>query len=279
MSVALVGFIWAKQKLPFDNDGMAKLVLYVGAPSLVISTLSKVNLSLDVFIQVAGFVCVITLITVVLAFIWVKINRLPTQPYLACLLFPNTGNMGLPLCLFTFGETGLAIALAYFMLLSVVHFSLGTIWYSKQISIRALATNPILLSIVVALLLMSLDLTLPTWVANSLDLTAGFTIPLMLIALGISLSQLRVENLKVSVAMAVGRLIIGFGAAWLVTEALGITGEIRGVLIIESAMPVAVFNYVFAKMYHREPEDVAGIVMCSTLLTFLVLPLLISVAM
>lgn len=265
--------------MPFDNDGIAKLVLYIGAPSLVISTLSKVELSLDEFIQVSGFVFIITLITVVLGFAWVKINRLPTQPYLACLLFPNTGNMGLPLCLFTFGDKGLAVALAYFMLLSVLNFSVGTMWYSQQMSIRALMTNPILLSIVVALVLMGFDIKLPIWLNNSLDVMAGFAIPLMLIALGISLSQLKVENLKVSLMMAIGRLAIGFGAAWAVTTALGIKGEVRGVLIIESAMPVAVFNYVFAQMYDRKPEDVAGIVMCSTLLTFLVLPLLVSIAM
>jgi malate permease and related proteins len=53
------------------------------------------------------------------------------------------------------------------------------------------------------------------------------------------------------------------------------TGAARGVLLIQSAMPVAIFNYLFALRYEREPADVAGMIIITTLLSFLTLPALL----
>jgi hypothetical protein len=70
-------------------------------------------------------------------------------------------------------------------------------------------------------------------------------------------------------------LSLGALAGWAVAVAFGLTGTARGVVIVQSAMPVAVFNYLFAQRYGREPQVVAGMVMVSTLLSFLLIPLLL----
>ena len=49
----------------------------------------------------------------------------------------------------------------------------------------------------------------------------------------------------------------------------------RGVLIIESAMPLAVFNFLLAARYDRHPEDIAGAILVSTVLSFLTMPALL----
>ncbi len=60
---------------------------------------------------------------------------------------------------------------------------------------------------------------------------------------------------------------------------MGMEGAARGVLIIESAMPVAVLNYLFAARYGRSPEEIAGLVLVSTALGFVTLPALLLIAM
>ena len=50
-------------------------------------------------------------------------------------------------------------------------------------------------------------------------------------------------------------------------------------LVIESAMPVAVYNYMFAARYNNRPEDVAGLVVVSTVLSLGALPLFLSTVM
>ena len=71
---------------------------------------------------------------------------------------------------------------------------------------------------------------------------------------------------------------MGFLGGLLVAALFGFTGPERGVLIIESAMPVAVFNYFFAREYGAHGEEVAGLVLLSTLLSYVLLPAILFVA-
>jgi hypothetical protein len=64
-----------------------------------------------------------------------------------------------------------------------------------------------------------------------------------------------------------------------VAAALGMSDTSRGVLVIQAAMPVAVFNYLFAQYFKREPEQVAGMVVLSTAASFLTLPLLLWIVL
>ncbi len=64
-----------------------------------------------------------------------------------------------------------------------------------------------------------------------------------------------------------------------VAAALGLEGTERGVLIVESTMPVAVLNYLFAARYNRSPEEVAGLVLVSTAISFVTLPGLLLLAL
>jgi hypothetical protein len=97
----------------------------------------------------------------------------------------------------------------------------------------------------------------------------------MLIALGVSLAQINRRYGLKAVRLGVLRLLLGFSVGWLVAELLGLTGVVRGVLITQSSMPVAVFNYLLAIRYNKSPEEVAGAVMISTLLSFATLPALL----
>jgi predicted permease len=70
-------------------------------------------------------------------------------------------------------------------------------------------------------------------------------------------------------------IIIG----WATAEFFDMEGAARGVLILQSTMPIAVFNYLFALKYNNHPDDVAGTVVVSTMLSFLSLPFLLSYVM
>ena len=102
-------------------------------------------------------------------------------------------------------------------------------------------------------------------------------IPAQLVALGLALSRLRVTSLGRSVALAMLRLAAGAAVGWAVAEAFSLGPVASAVVILQSAMPVAVSSYLFAQMYNREPEEVAGMVLVSTILSFATLPLLLAV--
>ena len=98
---------------------------------------------------------------------------------------------------------------------------------------------------------------------------------MMLITLGVSLAGLKVTSFKESTILAVLRLGIGIGVGWAVVEIMDVTGVMRSVVIIQAAMPTAVFNYMFASQYQRNPQQVAGMVVISTILGFITLPWLL----
>jgi hypothetical protein len=119
----------------------------------------------------------------------------------------------------------------------------------------------------------------PKWLANALETLSGIAVPAMLMALGVSLQRLQLGRLGVSIFVALLRLSVGFAGGFLIAMLFGLEGAARGVLIIQSAMPAAVFNYLFAQIHGRDPAAVAGVVVISTLLAFLLLPLILIVAL
>lgn len=138
----------------------------------------------------------------------------------------------------------------------------------------ALMRVPTIYAMILALVFKVSGTAVPLWAANTVEILSGFTIPLMLITLGISLHRLKIGSMGKSLALALMRLLMGFAISWALAEAFGFEGAMKGVLILQSTLPVAVFNYLFAARYETDPETVAGAVVLSTVMSFATLPLL-----
>ncbi|UTW49760.1 AEC family transporter [Bacterioplanoides sp. SCSIO 12839] len=278
LACAAIGFYWAKSGYDFDPEFISRLVLNVGAPCLMLSVLSSVEVDLAAFKRTA-FACV--LIAALMAVLGVVIPRVrgdDVRAFLPSFLFPNVGNMGLPVCMLAFGEQGLALALVFFMVLSIAHFPAGILLAGGRDAggFKGLLKMPILYAIVIGACLVMFNINLPQPIKNSVELIGGMTIPLMLITLGVSLQRLHVgqwqQALFYSVMRIGGGLLVGLLVVWL----LGLEGVERGVVIVQAAMPVAVFNYLFAERFQREPQAVAGMVVMSTLISFATVPLILG---
>lgn len=273
--VAGIGFGWARSGQPYPTEFVTRLVLNISTPCLVLSTLSRAEVDLQVFGQMA-LACVV--ICVIMAMIgWVLSRAINSDPkvLVPAYMFPNTGNMGLPISLYAFGEPGLALAVAFFVVLSVGHFTVGMILSGAAQSWRRLLLNPVIISLGVALAVLMLDLQLPRWVANTVDLLGSMSIPMMLLTLGVSLASIRLKQVGKGMALGGFRILCGAAVGWGIALALNLPPLAQGVLVLQSAMPVAVFNYLFAVKANRSPETVASLVICSTLLSFLLIPLLL----
>lgn len=273
--IALVGYIWERRRLPFDTNMVSYLVSYIGSPCLLLHTLMANRVDLDVMARIVGAGALMVFTMGLMGWGIVSVFKLPPKVYVPALMFPNSGNMGLPLCLFAFGNTGLAMAVAFFATMSALQFSVGESIASGKVSLRHLLT-PSMLAIVVAGVLIGFDLTIPAFIDNTLGVLGNVMIPLMLMSLGTSLAKLHATGLVRSVSFSALRLIGGFTIAVVVTWLLGLDEAARGTVIIQSTMPVAVFNYMFALRYGNRPEEVAAMVFISTLMSFAALPFLMA---
>lgn len=272
---AAIGFVWARMGQVLDHEFITRLVMWVGAPCLIVGTLGKVDMSAAMLKEIGLAVLLMLLLTGAVAVLLLRFTGLPWRDYLPSMSFPNTANMGLPLSLFAFGEQGLAVALAIFTVVSIAHFTIGVAILSGSSPIRGALRSPIVYAGLLAVVLVATGWGLPRWVHNTVSMLGDTAIPLMLIALGASLSRLNPRHAANAFRLGAIRLSLGFAVGWTVAELTGMSGVTRGVLIIQSTMPVAVFNYLLAMRYRRSPEEVAGAVVVSTMLSFATLPALL----
>lgn len=270
-----IGFFWSKSGRPFSTETVTSLVTTIGVPLLIFSTLTRLEMELNVFLEFAMISFFALMSFMIIGFVTLKILKYDIHSFLPGLMFPNAGNMGLPLCLFAFGEKGLALAIAMFTLSAFLQFTLGVWLASGSGSIKQIFKMPLIYSVLIALGLKLLEITPPESITNTTFLLGNMTIPLMLLALGVSLANLSVVHIKRAVLLSVLRLSMGFAVGVLLANLFGLTGVSRGVLILQCSMPVAVFNYLFALLYNRAHGEVAGMVLVSTLLSFLTMPALL----
>jgi len=271
---ALVGYIWAKRVGGYEIAFVTRIVTLIGMPALVFETLIKVDLTAEALLKLGASALVSTGLFALISVIVLRAAKLEVRTYLPSLTFANTGNMGLSLCLLAFGAPGLAMAIGYFTVNAILVFGLGPSIAAGRFDLRAVMRMPLVWATAAAIVVMAADIELPAWAMSSLNMLGSFAIPLMLITLGVSLADLKIQGMGLSVSLALLRLGMGFGVGLGVAELFGFEGMARGVVIIECAMPAAVFNFMFAKMYETRPAEVAGVIMVSTLLSFLTLPAL-----
>ncbi len=273
-----IGYGWGRRGLAFDTELVTRLVWYVGAPCLVISSFLAVRMDLATLLRLGGACLLVLALVGAVSLPLIRAMGVDWRAYLPCMLFPNSGNMGLPVCLFALGDAGLALGVAWFMVISVLHFTVGVAMFSGGSNWAALFRSPLFVSIVLAGVLLVFPWQPPRWLFNTVDLLAGMTIPLMLLALGYSLSQLRIVAWRTGLLFALVRNGFGLGAGMIAATVFGLQGAERGVVLLQASMPVAVFNYLFAATHDRQPGAVGTLVVISTLLSFLMLPLVLLLA-
>jgi predicted permease len=275
-TIVAIGYGWRRTGLAFEREFVTRLVLNIGGPCLIIDSLSNLTLPLDVVARMAAGAVIMFAATVSISFVVLKVARMPLRTFLPALAIGNTGNLGLSVCFFAFGQEGLGLAVAVFVANSIGQFTMTPMLQSGGSPWRTLVTTPVIYGALVGTALLVTDAELPQWMANTVSLLGGLLIPLMLLALGNTLGGLRVQRLPFASFWGLARLVVGFGVAWLVAALLGLEGVARGVLILQGAMPAAMFSYLFAARYDRAPDDVAGIVLLSTLFSLLSLPVVVA---
>ncbi len=274
----LVGMGWARWGEPTDPASITQVILNVGTPCLVFSTLATLSVpALELGVMALASVLML------LSFLgggWLllKAVRLPSGVYLPPLVFGNLGNLGLPLNLFAFGDAGLELGLIMFATQSALFFTIHFWLMSGSPSPATMLKTPHLYAIAAALAFTLTDTAPPPWLTNTTDLIGGLTIPMMLIMLGVSLSRMKVVAVARPLAAALLRVALGLAIAVLICGVLDLEGAARGVVTIACCMPGAVFNYLAAVRYDRSPGEVAGYVVLSTVATLVLLPGLVPLA-
>jgi predicted permease len=281
--VALAGFVLARM-MPIDGRSLGRVLFYLFTPSLVFRSLYQ--LSVDA-VSVQWMVLVATSVTICAGALgWLVAAGEDRQRRIGIVLtsaISNNGNMGMPICLFAFGQPGLALATIYYVVISFLTNTLGVVVASSGSAplgrslLQALRV-PVLYAAMVGLLLNYFDLTLPAGVFRAVDLMANAAIPGMLVLLGIQLHSAPMLQRQSIVARSVAvRLLAAPLIALAITTLLSISGLERDVLIVQAAMPTAVITSVVATEYNVAPGLVATVIFVCTAISMVTLSLILSI--
>lgn len=274
-----LGFGWVRMGNDYPVAFVTRLVFNIGTPSLVLASLSSAEIEPDTFARIMLATALVLTSMAAATFIVTRLLGHDWRVLLAPMMYPNTGNMGLPVVLYAFGSTGFAVGITVMVTVALFQFTLGTLMTQSGNPLKALATTPTIYAVGISLALMLTDTILPLWLSNSLDLISGFTVPLMLITLGVSLASIQVKSLRSGLIFSLIRIPMAACVAWGIGSLLDLPPMAQAILTLQMSMPVAVFNYLFAQRAQREPEYVASLVFCSTLLALIYLPILLAILM
>lgn len=274
--LAAVGFIWVKFGFEYRMQFVTRLSMTLAVPCLVFVSLmqteieagSLATLSLAALAAYAGVGVVVAVL------VWLR--GLDARTFINPLVFGNTGNLGLPLALFAFGETGLGYAVVVFAIMGILSFTVGVWLVSGGGNPLKVLREPLVGATLLGALFLWQGWHTPTFLTNALDLIGQMAIPMMLITLGVAVARLRPSHLIRSVGLSLVKLVICTAVPVAVGLWFGLEGIALAVLIVQVATPVAVTSYLLAEKYGADSDAVAGLVVASTVLSVLYLPLILA---
>ena len=276
-----IGYYLGKKDPNFNTDFITTLADNVGTPAMIFYTITSTGVTLETFIEYFTYALIIIGGFAVVGLIVLVLMKKDFVSELPPLILPNTGNMGIPICLFAYGTEGLGIASAIASVIILLHFTLGVLLAKKSFSLKILITNMPIYGIIAAVIVLYYDWEVPGFVVNTTFLLTYATIFLVLMSLGIALTKLKVVSwLNASILSGV-RIIIGPIIGFGLIKYLNLTGLAAGVLLIQSAMPSAILTYLVGSMYSekRVVDSIASVIVTSTLMSFITIPIVVYLSL
>ena len=274
--LAAVGFTWVKLGFEYRVEFVTRMAMTLAVPCLIFVALMKTEIAPEALAALSMASFVAYGIVMVACFILVKLAKLNTRTYLAPLIFGNTGNLGLPLALFAFGEVGLGYAVVVFAVMAILSFTIGIWMVAGAGSFKRVVQEPLVGATLLGALFLWQGWETPAFLTNAIELIGQMAIPMMLITLGVAVARLETKALTLAGLLSVAKVAICVSAAAAAAMWFGLDPIATGVLIVQVATPVAVTSYLLAEKYGADAQPVAGLVVASTLLSVLALPLILA---
>ena len=272
-----IGYFLGKKKSDIDTTFITNYSANFGAPALFIFAITSSGVTYSIFSEyfiysVIALTCFAITGVIFLFFMKKDISR-ELPPF----FLPNTGNMGIPICLFAYGTAGLGVASAIASVVILLHFTLGVLLAKKSFSIEILIKNMPIYGIIVSVIFLYFEWDVPGYLENTTFLLTYATIFLVLMSLGIALTRLKVVSWTHASILGGVRVIIGPLIGFGLIKFLNLEGFAAGVLLIQSCMPSAVLTYLVGSMYSEKKvvDSVASVIVTSTIMSFLTIPIVV----
>jgi hypothetical protein len=271
--LAAIGYAWVRfLGWGYDVEFVTRLAMTLSIPCLIFMALTRSEV--DPAVLRDTVLAAVVAYLAVGAIVWALLRAagLAMQTFWAPITFGNTGNMGLPVALFAFGQAGFDMAVVIFAVMAILSFTFGVWVVAGGGSPVTAVREPLVWGTVAGSAFLALGWSVPPVVGASLDLVGQMAIPLMLITLGVAISRLQPRALRRAVWLCLAKLAICVAVPVAVGAWFGLPRLALGVLVLQVSTPVAVTSYMLATKYNARPDEVAGLVVVSTLVAVVAIP-------
>ena len=277
-----IGYFLGKKNPKIDTTFITNFAANIGTPAMIIYAVTSTGITFNIFKDYFWYY--------LLAIISFALVGIPTLYFLKTkdiirelppLILPNTGNMGVPICLFAYGTEGLGVSASITSIIILFHFTVGVFLADRKFNLNVILKNPPFYAIIFSALVLYNDITLPTVVINTTEWLMFATIFLILMSLGIALIRLKVFSFYKAITASLTRMILGPIIGLLLIYYFNLDGFAAGVLLIQCSMPSAVLNYLVASIYSPKKiiDSVASTIVVSTLMSFITIPIVVFFAL
>jgi predicted permease len=277
-----IGYYLGKKNKKIDTTFITNFAANIGTPAMVIYAVTSTGINFNIFkdyfwYYLLAIMCfsIVGLVNLFLIKTRDIVRELPP------LIFPNTGNMGLPICMFAYGSQGLGVSASITSLIILMHFTVGVFLADRKFNINVILKNPPFYAIIFSALVLYYEIKMPVVVINTTEWLMYVTIFLILMSLGIALTRLKIISLNKALISSFTRMFIGPLIGFILIWYFDLEGFAAGVLLIQCSMPSAVLNYLVGSIYSPKKvvDSVASTIVVSTLMSFVTVPIVVFFAL
>ena len=276
-----IGYFIGKKNSNFNTSFITNYSANFGAPALFIFAITSSGVKFDIFAEYFIYSIIALTAFAFIGFVFLFLMKKDYVRELPPFFLPNTGNMGLPICLFAYGTLGMGVAAAISSLVVLLHFTINIFLASKRFDLNIILKSPSTYAVIIAVAFLYYDLEMPKFVLNTVMLLGYAMIVLILMSLGISLTQLKVFSFKSSFISSIGRVILGPIIGIIIIKIFNLSGYAAGVLLIQSSMPSAILTYLIASMYSPKKivDNISSMIVVSTLMSLITVPIIVFLSL
>lgn len=280
--------------IDIDLRPLSRVSLYLLSPALIFSSLVEAEIAQGQTLRIIAFSMLLVIIMATLTLAAggaLGFSREANTALMLSTMFTNTGNYGLPLALFAFGQRGFEQAVLFFVMQGILVQTLGIYLAGSgqggwRDGAASLLKMPQLYAVGAALALRWAGPELVTASENiagdlfrGISLMGDAAIPLLLVILGAELARTRIDAADasaISVAVII-RLFAAVPISYGLAYVLGLDPLSTNLAVVLGSMPTAVNVTILAMEFDLRPKLVNSIVVVSTILSFVTLTVLLGV--
>lgn len=275
LALTLAGYVFARL-YSINLDTLVVLISDLFMPALIFISLYKSDLHASLVLDLAGATTLVLVLLALSSFLYATAFKLDKRSFMPSLIFMNSGFLGIPLMQLWGGTQAMNLIVIYDQIQTIFIFTLGILIITGGLNRKSLGTiikSPILWAVFAGFFFRITGIVIPTALVTTFEFAGGAAPPLAALTLGISLKSTKWHLDRHIAGGLVIRFVGGFLFALLATRLFGLTGLSRSVVLVASTLPSAVFTSVLPIRYGVPSDFGSTMVIVSTILGILTIPL------